>query len=79
MALQFGLGMTATSLDGRKRAWFYEVFGGDGLVTCSAVTPEEEHAFYSEPENLMPQGPAHRRNKHQGPDESSMNPDSEAS
>ncbi len=27
----------------------------------SRMTPEEEHAFYSDPENLTPQGPARRR------------------
>lgn len=27
----------------------------------SKMTPEEEHAFYSNPENLTPQGPAKRR------------------
>ena len=33
------------------------------------MTPEEEHAFYSDPENLMPQGPAHRRNARIEPEE----------
>ena len=27
----------------------------------SKMTPQEEHAFYSDPENLTPQGPARRR------------------
>ncbi len=27
----------------------------------SKMTPEEEHAFYSNPENLTPQGPVRRR------------------
>lgn len=27
----------------------------------SKMTPEEEHAFYSNPENLTPQGPGRRR------------------
>ena len=25
------------------------------------MTPEEEHAFYGQPENQLPQGPARRR------------------
>ena len=48
------------------------------LHYCCEVTPEEEHAFYSEPENLMPQGPVHRRNMHKESEGSSLNPVSEA-
>ena len=30
-------------------------------MSNSKMTPEDEHAFYSNPENLTPQGPARRR------------------